>query len=195
MPLAQLRMQRAELVVSCLTNYFKIIKRGKMTAHCQQRSAPAAGLKEGGSCPQLPPPFYNQYVANNCNSLPLPTYQQQFKMAATTDNKAYEEALDDVHTRFILNLPDEELQSAPRIFFQLEQAWWFYDDFICDGAAAAAASAAAEENGSGNNKKQQQQEQLPRFKHVKPFGKFAINIVCNIAYCCVYLFNISCKDR
>ena len=100
-------------------------------------------------------------------------------MAATTDNKAYEEALDDVHTRFILNLPDEELQSAPRIFFQLEQAWWFYDDFICDGAAAsAAASEAAEENGSSNNKKQQQQEQLPRFKHVKPFGKFAINIVC-----------------
>ena len=117
-------------------------------------------------------------------------------MEATTDNKAYEEALDDVHTRFILNLPDEELQSAPRIFFQLEQAWWFYDDFICDGAAAAAAaSAAAEENGSSNNKKQQQQEQLTRFKHVKPFGKFAKIIVCNIAYCYVYLFNISCKDR
>ena len=46
-------------------------------------------------------------------------------MAATKNevNQAYEEALDDVHTRFILNLPDEELQSAPRIFFQLEQAW------------------------------------------------------------------------
>jgi len=46
-------------------------------------------------------------------------------MAATNNevNQAYEEALDDVHTRFILNLPDEELQSAPRIFFQLEQAW------------------------------------------------------------------------
>ena len=118
-------------------------------------------------------------------------------MAATTYNKAYEEALDDVHTRFILNLPDEELQSAPRIFFQLEQAWWFYDDFICDGAAAsAAASEAAEENGSSNNKKQQQQEQLPRFKHVKPFGKFAINIVC-IQYIVYIIIPISyvCKDR
>jgi hypothetical protein len=40
-----------------------------------------------------------------------------------------EDALEDVHTRFILNLPDEELQSADRIFFQLEQSWWFYDDF------------------------------------------------------------------
>lgn len=43
-----------------------------------------------------------------------------------------EDALEDVHTRFILNLPDEELMSTDRIFFQLEQAWWFYDDFYCD---------------------------------------------------------------
>ncbi|KAL9187861.1 hypothetical protein ACHAXT_006239 [Thalassiosira profunda] len=64
----------------------------------------------------------------------------------------YEEALDDVHTRFILNLPDEELQSATRIFFQLEQAWWFYDDFICDGAAARG------------------EAPLPRFKHMRPFS-------------------------
>ena len=34
-------------------------------------------------------------------------------------NPAFEEALDDIHTRFILNLPDEELSSAPRIFFQV----------------------------------------------------------------------------
>ena len=34
---------------------------------------------------------------------------------------AAEEALEDVHTRFILNLPDEEFESADRIFFQLEQ--------------------------------------------------------------------------
>jgi mRNA-decapping enzyme subunit 2 len=45
---------------------------------------------------------------------------------------AYQEALEDVHTRFILNLPDSELQTADRIFFQLEQAWWFYEDLICD---------------------------------------------------------------
>ncbi|KAL3817617.1 hypothetical protein ACHAXA_006506 [Cyclostephanos tholiformis] len=118
-------------------------------------------------------------------------------MASTTDdedakvhsnNAAYEDAMDDVHTRFILNLPDEELQSAPRIFFQLEQAWWFYDDFICDGAAAAAASTAEldggedEDNGGGrngmkkkNNKKkkngdEQSGESLPRFKNVRAFA-------------------------
>lgn len=61
---------------------------------------------------------------------------------------AYADALDDVHTRFILNLPSSELTSPDRIFFQLEQAWWFYDDFICDNSS----------------------DDLPRFKHVKPFS-------------------------
>lgn len=31
--------------------------------------------------------------------------------------------------RFIMNLPAEEIASAARLGFQLEQAWWFYDDF------------------------------------------------------------------
>lgn len=62
--------------------------------------------------------------------------------------QAFEEALDDVHTRFILNLPPEELSSTDRIFFQLEQAWWFYDDFICDHSDIP----------------------LPRFKGVKSFA-------------------------
>ena len=73
------------------------------------------------------------------------------------DKQAFEEAMDDVHTRFILNLPDEELASSDRIFFQLEQAWWFYDDFICDG-------------NTGNDKKK-----LPRFKHMKPFSLAMFN--------------------
>ena len=62
------------------------------------------------------------------------------------NQSAYDDALDDVHTRFILNLPPTELTSPDRIFFQLEQAWWFYDDFICDNST----------------------EDLPRFKHMKP---------------------------
>ena len=72
--------------------------------------------------------------------------------------------MDDVHTRFILNLPDDELRSAPRIFFQLEQAWWFYDDFICDGAAAAAAATDAATASTTAA------EELPRYIHVKPFS-------------------------
>lgn len=60
------------------------------------------------------------------------------------------DALDDVHTRFILNLPESELQTADRIFFQLEQAWWFYEDLIADAQGDACT--------------------LPRFNTLKPFS-------------------------
>jgi mRNA-decapping enzyme subunit 2 len=73
--------------------------------------------------------------------------------AGATDlyaNYTYQDALDDVHTRFVLNLPESELLSADRMFVQLEQAWWFYEDFICD--------AHPELN-------------LPRYTHMKPFAK------------------------
>ncbi|KAF9015152.1 Dcp2, box A domain-containing protein [Cyathus striatus] len=42
----------------------------------------------------------------------------------------HEEVLDDLSSRFILNLPDEELSSLERICFQVEQAHWYYEDFI-----------------------------------------------------------------
>ncbi|KAJ1718123.1 mRNA-decapping enzyme subunit 2, partial [Coemansia biformis] len=32
--------------------------------------------------------------------------------------------------RFIINVPEEELQEIERICFQIEQAHWFYDDFV-----------------------------------------------------------------
>uniref|UniRef100_A0A6U2QNH7 Nudix hydrolase domain-containing protein n=1 Tax=Leptocylindrus danicus TaxID=163516 RepID=A0A6U2QNH7_9STRA len=66
----------------------------------------------------------------------------------STATMKYEDALDEVHTRFILNLPTSELNSSDRIFFQLEQAYWFYDDFLCDN-----------------------QPHLPRFKHLKSFAR------------------------
>jgi mRNA-decapping enzyme subunit 2 len=43
-------------------------------------------------------------------------------MAVST--MTYEDAMDDVHTRFLLNLPADEFASADRIFFQIEQAWY-----------------------------------------------------------------------
>lgn len=64
----------------------------------------------------------------------------------------YQDALEDVHTRFLLNLPEEELATADRILFQIEQAWWFYEDWICDRQDTSTCGA------------------LPRFKHVKPFA-------------------------
>ena len=33
-------------------------------------------------------------------------------------------------SRFIINVPDEELGSIQRVCFQIEQAHWFYEDFI-----------------------------------------------------------------
>jgi mRNA-decapping enzyme subunit 2 len=65
----------------------------------------------------------------------------------TTNNPAYVDALEDVHTRFLLNLPPRELETADRIFFQLEQAWWFYEDFLADSC-----------------------DKLPHFLQFKPFA-------------------------
>jgi mRNA-decapping enzyme subunit 2 len=75
------------------------------------------------------------------------------KDSSSTDpyqSAEYLDALEDVHTRFILNLPESELQTADRIFFQLEQAWWFYEDWICDPDPDT---------------------KLPRFSTLKPFAQ------------------------
>ncbi|XP_046370727.2 m7GpppN-mRNA hydrolase-like [Haliotis rufescens] len=39
--------------------------------------------------------------------------------------------LDDLCSRFIINIPEEERQDLIRIFFQVELAHWFYLDFYC----------------------------------------------------------------
>ncbi|KAF9996463.1 mRNA-decapping enzyme subunit 2 [Entomortierella chlamydospora] len=49
-------------------------------------------------------------------------------MAWTT--ATFDEVLDDLSSRFIINVPDEELASVERICFQIEQAHWFYEDFV-----------------------------------------------------------------
>lgn len=42
--------------------------------------------------------------------------------------KPSQELLDDLCSRFVLNAPEEELQSFERILFLVEQAHWFYED-------------------------------------------------------------------
>ncbi|KAI9594370.1 Dcp2, box A domain-containing protein [Syncephalis fuscata] len=42
----------------------------------------------------------------------------------------FTEVLDDLSSRFIINVPEEELASVERICFQVEQAHWYYEDFI-----------------------------------------------------------------
>ncbi|KAF8324150.1 DCP2-domain-containing protein [Cantharellus anzutake] len=47
-------------------------------------------------------------------------------------NISIEDVLEDLSSRFILNLPEEELVSVERICFQVEQAHWYYEDYIRD---------------------------------------------------------------
>jgi len=69
---------------------------------------------------------------------------------------AADEALEDVHTRFILNLPDEEFESADRIFFQLEQAYWYYEDLLAD---------------AGDDPDQPDMPKIPHYKSLQAFSK------------------------
>ncbi|KNE65776.1 hypothetical protein AMAG_19209 [Allomyces macrogynus ATCC 38327] len=48
----------------------------------------------------------------------------------TFSNLSLSEVLDDLGSRFIINVPDEELASIERICFQIEQAHWYYEDFV-----------------------------------------------------------------
>ncbi|KAI9759013.1 MAG: ccr4 associated factor [Chaenotheca gracillima] len=47
----------------------------------------------------------------------------------TETNPTLEDWLDDLCVRFIINLPQEELESVERIGFAVEEAQWFYEDF------------------------------------------------------------------
>ncbi|KAI0480844.1 hypothetical protein GGR56DRAFT_627798, partial [Xylariaceae sp. FL0804] len=46
------------------------------------------------------------------------------------EKTTFEDWLDDLCVRFIINLPREDLSSVARICFQIEEAQWFYEDFI-----------------------------------------------------------------
>ncbi|OLY82973.1 mRNA decapping complex subunit 2 [Smittium mucronatum] len=52
-------------------------------------------------------------------------------MTAIVYNSIHD-ALDDLSIRFIINVPEEELGSVERIFFQIEESHWFYEDFIVE---------------------------------------------------------------
>ncbi|KAI0052888.1 DCP2-domain-containing protein [Auriscalpium vulgare] len=69
-------------------------------------------------------------MASSSSSSPeisAPSYSQT---PARCKYSTLDEVLDDLSSRFILNLPDDELASLERICFQVEQAHWFYEDFI-----------------------------------------------------------------
>ncbi|KAK9451046.1 Dcp2, box A domain-containing protein [Limtongia smithiae] len=54
------------------------------------------------------------------------TVHSAFNFAGAT----FDEVLDDLSVRFIVNCPPEELASVERVCFQAEEAHWFYEDFV-----------------------------------------------------------------
>ncbi|PWN51249.1 hypothetical protein IE53DRAFT_57570 [Violaceomyces palustris] len=50
--------------------------------------------------------------------------------AAAYKGMSFAETLEDLSSRFIVNLPADELASIERICFQVEQGHWFYEDFL-----------------------------------------------------------------
>lgn len=42
------------------------------------------------------------------------------------------EVMDELQSRFLVNLPASELTASERLFFQIEQCYWFYEDFYAD---------------------------------------------------------------
>lgn len=52
--------------------------------------------------------------------------------SAGSSKMTLEAALLEVEARFLLNLPEEELSTVDRLFFQMEQAHWYYEDFLAD---------------------------------------------------------------
>ncbi|OQS02536.1 mRNA decapping enzyme [Thraustotheca clavata] len=47
-------------------------------------------------------------------------------------NPTMEEVMDELQSRFLMNLPASEFASSERLFFQIEQCYWFYEDFYAD---------------------------------------------------------------
>ncbi|KAI5124704.1 hypothetical protein M0805_004310 [Coniferiporia weirii] len=54
-----------------------------------------------------------------------PLFDSSFFTCASLDD-----VLEELSTRFIMNLPEQELASVERICFQVEQAHWYYEDFM-----------------------------------------------------------------
>lgn len=45
-------------------------------------------------------------------------------------NQPLDHVLEDLLVRFVINVPEEDLSSIERVFFQVEEAQWFYTDFL-----------------------------------------------------------------
>jgi len=91
--------------------------------------------------PHMPPHHFTQHNLG-ISAEQIPNYQQQQQVdtqqqqqqqqsSSNTDSSkpSLSDIFDDLSTRFVLNIPSEELESFERLLFQIEMAYWFYDDF------------------------------------------------------------------
>ena len=109
---------------------------------------------------------------------PTPTTNNNLNNLSPRTKIAFQHTLEDIHSRFILNLPQKELESSDRIFFQIEQAWWYYEDFICDEMDKQEEKKEAANKLSYANiltKEEEEEEEkvieYPRYPNLKPFAK------------------------
>jgi hypothetical protein len=134
---------------------------------------------------QSPPPSTpNQTPKRNQKNATESTTRATAPLSPKT-LQAFNDALEDVHTRFILNLPEEELASSDRLFFQIEQAWWFYEDFICDEMDESLDNTGNANTNVNNgssatntmsyadilNKEKSPSIEYPRYSNLKPFAR------------------------
>lgn len=57
------------------------------------------------------------------------------KKSSSGPSPSMAEVMDELQSRFLVNLPASELASSERLFFQIEQCYWFYEDFYADHIA------------------------------------------------------------
>ncbi|GJE86134.1 DCP2-domain-containing protein [Phanerochaete sordida] len=70
-------------------------------------------------------------MASSSSSSPeLPVSRSTANGQQSSVQARLHEVLEDLSSRFILNLPEVELASLERVCFQVEQAHWYYEDFI-----------------------------------------------------------------
>lgn len=68
--------------------------------------------------------------ATNRSGTPAGTPAGTASGSSSYASLTFNDVLEDLSSRFIVNLPAEEQDSIQRICFQVEQAHWFYEDFL-----------------------------------------------------------------
>jgi len=78
------------------------------------------------------PTFYGSGPAPSTAPPPASPLSASESLSSSSPPPSLPAVFHDLDSRFLVNLPDEELSSFERILFQLQQAHWYYLDFYSD---------------------------------------------------------------